>query len=547
MGVWYRTGTVAVTNGSPNVVGVGTLWLTQASIGDIFLGPDLVEYEITSITDDTHLAIRQVNGTAAYAGTTNSAQVYAIIRNFTSTMPAQLASQLAAMMTAWHVTTDELTAWLSGTGTVTVHDAVGNAYSVQTPAAMNATLTGRLVKSVAGSGDITPTSAEAANLFHELTGTRTAVGNYIVPAGARHYFVYNTTTYAMTVKTPAGTGVSVPAGARMLVECDGTNVVNAFTALDNCTSNTEAAANNSTQLATTAYADRLTAGTLAGAFTTFSASGTMTSTKSGEVFAQTVVSTSAQYGGLGNTGAAITFGVSSSLGVLWGAAPATYYASIGTHLNIPFIIAANNKAIGNFSDTGLAVTGVVSPSAHNTSDLGTTALRWKDLWLQSGAFNGSDARLKTAVVPLTANEINAAKQLSKEIGTYQWLESVAAKGADKARHHVGFTVQRAIEIMIANGLDWTIYGFIGYDQWADKFVEHAEILPVAAVAAKEAVLDADETVLAPAVESVAAVEGKAAWTEQTVFAGDAYSFRYDQLNMFIAAGLEARLAALEVV
>lgn len=533
MGIWYRTGTVAVTNGSPNVVGVGTLWLTQASVGDIFLGPDLVEYEITSITDDTHLALRQVNGTAAYAGSTNSAQIYAIIRNFTSTIPAALASQLAALMTTYHVTLDELTAWLSGTGTVTVHDAVGNAYSVQTPAAMNATLTGRLVKSVAGSGDITPTSAEAANLFHELTGTRTAVGNYIVPAGARHYFVHNTTTYAMTVKTLAGTGVSVPAGARMLVECDATNVVNAFTALDNCTSNTEAAGNNSAQLATTAYADRLTGGALAGAFTALIAGIATFNGGSGNppvILKET------------NSGESLYLQYNTSSGTR------RAYIGFGSGGASPRFDLSIDDPSGTFAiGVPVAVTGLVSPSAHNTYDLGTTALRWKDLWLQSGAFNGSDARLKTVVTPLSVNEINAAKQLSKEIGTYQWLESVAAKGAAKARHHVGFTVQRAIEIMIANGLDWTIYGFIGYDQWADKFVEHAEILPVAAVAAKEAVLDADETVLAPAVESVAAVEGKAAWTEQTVFAGDAYSFRYDQLNMFIAAGLEARLAALEVV
>lgn len=164
----------------------------------------------------------------------------------------------------------------------------------------------------------------------------------------------------------------------------------------------------------------------------------------------------------------------------------------------------------------------------------------------NGSFNGSDARLKTAIAPLTANEINAAKQLSKEIGTYQWLESVQKKG-DAARHHVGFTVQRAIEILQLNGCDPFSYGFIGYDKWEDVFVEHAEILPVAAVEPKDAVLDADGNILEPAIAAVEAVEGKAAWTEHKTVAGDAYSFRYDQLNMFIAAGLEARLTALEAL
>lgn len=231
MGTWYRTGTVSVQNGSPDIVGVGTLWLSQASVGDIFLGPNLVEHEIASITDDTHLSVKQVNGTAAYAGTTASAQNYAIIRNFTSTLPAKLASQLAEMMTAWHVTTDELTAWLSGSGSVTVHDSVGNSYNVMTPAALNAAFNGRLVKSVAGGADVTLTSAEASNLFHELIGTRTAIGNYIVPAGVKHYFIFNNTAYSMTVKTQNGTGVSVSAGARMLLECDGANVINPLSAI----------------------------------------------------------------------------------------------------------------------------------------------------------------------------------------------------------------------------------------------------------------------------------------------------------------------------
>jgi hypothetical protein len=227
MGVWYRTGTVNVTNGSPNIVGVGTLWLTQASIGDIFNGPDGVEYEITAITDDTHAAIKQRLGTAAYAGSTLTAQAYSIVRNFTSTLPALLASQLAAMITAWHQTTDEFTAWLSGTGNVTVHDSVGNAYSLATPAALGGPTSGRLSKSVAGGATVTLSATEVNNLFLEFTGVLTASINVVVPSAARSYFVLNSTTgaYTLTVKTAAGTGIVVPQGGRALLECDATNVL----------------------------------------------------------------------------------------------------------------------------------------------------------------------------------------------------------------------------------------------------------------------------------------------------------------------------------
>lgn len=229
MANWYRTGTVAVTNGSANVVGTTTLWLTQASVGDIFVGPDGALYEITSITDDTHLAIKKLDGTAAYAGSTLSAQAYAIIRNFTSTLPATLASGLAALQAKYHVTLDEMVSWLSGTGSVTLHDAVGNAYTVLTPDAVEAKVTGELNKSVAGSSNVTLTSTEADNLLYTLTGTITASISLIVPTAPKVILVDTTGVtfggYTLTVKTAAGTGVAITAGDRRLLTADGTNVV----------------------------------------------------------------------------------------------------------------------------------------------------------------------------------------------------------------------------------------------------------------------------------------------------------------------------------
>lgn len=238
-------------------------------------------------------------------------------------------------------------------------------------------------------------------------------------------------------------------------------------------------------------------------------------------------------GALTSVTAAATGGISDTLGV--GSFKSNWFAfrtyNTGTAvfaLDTYTGSAWQNTLKVNTTNT-IEAAGAILPTAHNTYDLGATSVRWKDLWLQSGAFNGSDARLKTVVQPMTTAEITAATQLSKEIGTYQWLQSVAEKGSDKARLHTGLTVQRAIEIMTENGLDWTRYAFIGYDQWDDKIVEHPEIL------AQEAT------------EETEAVEYQPAWTETVLKAGDAYSFRYDQLNMFITRGFEARLAALEAL
>jgi len=140
------------------------------------------------------------------------------------------------------------------------------------------------------------------------------------------------------------------------------------------------------------------------------------------------------------------------------------------------------------------------PDAGTT--LGYASYRWGQIYSSVGSISTSDARDKTSVTALTADEIQASKLLAKEIGTYQWLASIEEKGADNARHHVGMTVQRAIEIMESCNLDPMRYGFICYDAW------EKDDLPL-------------------------------------LEAGDRYGFRYEQLNQFLAAGFNARLEALE--
>ena len=195
-------------------------------------------------------------------------------------------------------------------------------------------------------------------------------------------------------------------------------------------------------------------------------------------------------------------------------------------------------ASGIFFNTNSILPSTGTGATDNTVSFGGASYRWTTIYATTGAINTSDARAKTKVRTLADAEIEAAIEHSKEIGIFQWLDAVAKKG-EKARQHIGMTVQRSIEIMESHGLDPMSYAFICYDVWADEFKEHPAI---DAVEAKAAVLDDEGNEVEPAIE---AVEGKDAWTEQTQTAGDRYAFRYDQLNLFIARGIEARLAALE--
>ena len=101
-----------------------------------------------------------------------------------------------------------------------------NWYSVGYGRSVSSSFT-RLVKSVGGNSDVTLTAAEAAYTVQEYTGALTGDIAVIVPTSVAQFWVYNNTTGAqtLTVKTSGGSGIVVPQGARLILYCDGTNVV----------------------------------------------------------------------------------------------------------------------------------------------------------------------------------------------------------------------------------------------------------------------------------------------------------------------------------
>lgn len=101
-----------------------------------------------------------------------------------------------------------------------------NFYSLMKSSSGNIIFT-RLVKSVAGSANVTLTSTEAGFDIQEYTGALTASIEVIVPTAVSRWWVYNNTTgaFTLTVQTAAGTGIAVTQGTRTILHCDGTNVV----------------------------------------------------------------------------------------------------------------------------------------------------------------------------------------------------------------------------------------------------------------------------------------------------------------------------------
>ena len=113
---WYRGGTCTTTAGSTDVVGTDTEWSLIVKSGDIFTIDGSVVYEVASVISATRLRLK----TPFPQTLTNTP--YAIIQNFTGTLPAQLASDLSKMQRAWYnslrdyvdvLTTDSMTSTIT--------------------------------------------------------------------------------------------------------------------------------------------------------------------------------------------------------------------------------------------------------------------------------------------------------------------------------------------------------------------------------------------------------------------------------------------------
>lgn len=223
----------------------------------------------------------------------------------------------------------------------------------------------------------------------------------------------------------------------------------------------------------------------------------------------------------------------------------------------------------------------------NKCSIGIAANRWSVIYAHTGTINTSDAREKTPISLLTTNEQRAAADMAEEIGTYKWLHAVDEKG-DSARRHVGMTVQRAIEIMERNGLSPFDYAFICYDKWDDEWREEDDPSgDCIRIARRPSVrVEQRETQSVEVIDGVATLVVKMVNHETPIYrelpvfdeqgnpvlgddgeqivhleqamedvevryrrelvrpAGDRFSFRTDQLALFIARGLHAKLSAI---
>ena len=173
--------------------------------------------------------------------------------------------------------------------------------------------------------------------------------------------------------------------------------------------------------------------------------------------------------------------------------------SINTHNNRLAIGSDDTFILFDSSGTPALWPSDGAAGLDNIIDIGDSGRRFKDIYASNGTIQTSDAREKTTVSPMSTAELNVAKKLAKDIGFFQWLQSIDQKG-ESARKHCGQTVQNIIAVFESEGLNAFDYAMVCYNEIEDE-------------------------------------DGSPA--------GDRYSLRVDQLNSFMAAGFNARLTALE--
>lgn len=196
----------------------------------------------------------------------------------------------------------------------------------------------------------------------------------------------------------------------------------------------------------------------------------------------------------------------------------------------------------NSADRWIVNGSSLNPAADNVYSVGLPSLRPSQIYAGNSSISTSDATHKTEPREISAAEISAFSTIMRLPGVWQWLQKYQSEG-DEARLHSGPTVQAAIAIMSANGLDWTKYSAFCFDKWEDKYT------PIYATrTASRKILKSQVTnsvtgeVYSEEYENVEYEEEyDTGEKELVVAAGSLYSFRKEELTWWCMRSLASQI------
>ncbi|WP_268810147.1 hypothetical protein [Vibrio parahaemolyticus] len=169
---WYRRGTVTVTDGSKEVVGVGTLWVDAGNkplAGDIMFIAGSI-YEVESITDNEHLSLFR-----PFTGVPPANGEYAIIRNTSVTIATRVAAMVAAAINSKQVLLDDLRGYYTSTADkVLIHADDGSTIEVVPLQTLVSDITNLIAQSESIKNDLANTQA-ALDLVRQYSNAEQGV------------------------------------------------------------------------------------------------------------------------------------------------------------------------------------------------------------------------------------------------------------------------------------------------------------------------------------------------------------------------------------
>ncbi len=179
----------------------------------------------------------------------------------------------------------------------------------------------------------------------------------------------------------------------------------------------------------------------------------------------------------------------------------------------------------------------VYPYTNNSYNMGSDALRWRQLYVAASSIVTSDERLKANIQNIPDTVLDAWGTV--DFVQYQMKDSIAKKG-NAARLHTGGIAQRFKAALEAKGVDPTRYGFFCHASWIGEDWDEVIVDTPAEIGTDE---NGNEVIIKPEVSHT---------IHHHKEAGDEYSLRYEELLCIEAAYqrrradmLEARIVALE--
>lgn len=433
---WYRTGTVAVTNGSANVTLTGGDALANIFPDDGFIGPDGKTYGIATIGGAGSFTL-QTN----YDGATASGQAYGIIPVADY---VQLRDQIEAVNTL--ITAYQTIAINAGVGLFAPGNAAAPGVRGQGHTGTGLVWNGDNTLSVSVAGTIVATFTTGGNRFPD--GTVGAPGMSFV--SDTNTGIYRSAADTLGIVTGGASRVSVSNTAV-------TSTINLTAPELHIDANHYIGASSSNNR--DYWFD------------------------TGDVlrYSRDINQLAVIIGGTERI-AVIPNGFRATVpggGQFFIEQAGTTSVQIRSSATLRYIAAAASAHQFYIDGSSLVQIGptALTPGSDNSVPLGSASFRWSVVYAATGTINTSDEREKTWRGAPTAAELKAATAIIAELGFYQWNDAVADKG-DDARFHFGPRAQRVWSIMADEGLidpikkgkpGNTPYAFLCYDEWkADK-------------------------------------------------------------------------------